>query len=62
MGAVLDLPCPSGILWLSDSVITFQMKLDYLRCQLANLDIILYEGFGTDWLKTLVSMATESAH
>ena len=46
------------------------MKLEYLWGQLANFDQILYEAslrwwkgsirFGKDWIKTLVSMATES--
>ena len=54
------------------SVITFQMELEYLWGQLANVDQIIYEAsigrgkgcisFGTDWIKTLVSMATENAH
>ena len=43
MGATLDLPCPSGILWFCLSVI-IQLKLEYLWGQLANVDQILYEA------------------
>ena len=50
-GAILDLPCPSGILWFCHSVIPsfchsviIQMKLEYLWGQLANVDQILYEA------------------
>ena len=42
-GAILDLPCPSGILWFCHSV-KIQMKLEYLWGQLANVDQILYEA------------------
>ena len=42
-GAILDLPCPSRILWFCHSVI-IQMKLEYLWGQLANVDQILYEA------------------
>ena len=42
-GAILDFPCPSGILWFCHSVI-IQMKLEYLWDQYANVDQILYEA------------------
>ena len=53
-------------------VIGHTCKLEYLRGQLANLDQILYVasldvgnaayGCQADWIKTLVSMATENFH
>ena len=43
MGAILDLPCTSGILWFRHSDI-IQLKLEYLWDQLANVDQILYEA------------------
>ena len=56
----------------SSSVVVHTFKLEYLWSQLANLDPILCvaslgwekaaEDFGADWIKTLVSMATESPH
>ena len=48
-GSILDLPCPSGILWFCHSVI-IQMKLEYLWGQLANVDQILYEA-SLGWMK-----------
>ena len=51
--SLLDLPSPSGILWLCHSVI-IQMKLEYLWGHLANLDKILYEaslGWGKDFIR-----------
>ena len=36
----------------------YTFELEYLWSQLAYLD----QGFGADWIKTLVSMATESPH
>ena len=44
VGSILDLPCCFVILWFCQSVITFQMKLEYLWGQFANLDQILYEA------------------
>ena len=50
MGTILDLPCPSGILWFCCSVILcfchsviIQMKLEYLCGQLVNINQILHE-------------------
>ena len=43
--AILDLPCPSGILWFCHSVIVIiQMKLEYHWGQLAIVDQILYDA------------------
>ena len=53
MGAILDLHCPSSILWFCQFVITFQMTLEYLWGQLANLDEILCKA-SLGWGKGLI--------